>query len=136
MGFGSMKTQIVKQQTQLKMGVKKRKPGERYIITRREIQYEMEAQAEGRAKLIKRVTPYTHPNRRNGRSQVTGHEEVVKLSKKPPKKRNESSIKEPSFLRLKGSEGIYIAEKNREVAKSEWCPKRRCFVIHHKKQNP
>ncbi|MES2212832.1 MAG: hypothetical protein V4490_06820 [Pseudomonadota bacterium] len=114
---------------------KKLKPGTQFVKKTRDkrdptkfIEFLMEAQETGRAKKVKRITPYVLPQRRNSRSAFPANSEPVR----PTKRINKGFVKEPMFMRLKGSDPVYIAEKYREVEKTVRVNSKTFKVVHKK----
>ncbi len=101
----------------------KRRPG----VT---LEYLMEAQVSGRAKCVKRLTPYTNPLRRNGKSAFPANSEPVRRRKSI---NAGTSSREFKFSRLKGTEGIYIAENKREIERTERVNSKTIKIVHTKK---
>jgi hypothetical protein len=106
----------------------KYKPGDTFVKEVRGIEYLMQVQETGRAKAIKRITPYVNKNKANTRSTIPESKKPT-ISKQMPKS-NPDEL--PNILKLRGSQKIYIAEHTREI---DTVIRRdhRTFVVKHKK---
>ncbi len=116
---------------------KKLQPGETFIKKRNDrrnkgkiIEYLMEVQEKGRAKVVKRLTPYIQEGRRNAKSTFPANSEPVRRRKSI---NAGTSSREFAFSRLKGTEGIYIAENKREIERTERVNSKTIKIVHTKK---
>jgi hypothetical protein len=80
--------------------MKKKAVGETWEKTTKGVTYLMQAQETGRAKAIKRLTPYTCKNKANTKSKI--EQTMNGGTKEPPKPyiRKSGKIKDPNYDRL------------------------------------
>lgn len=92
----------------------KYKEGDTYTKTTKGVVYLMQVQPKGRAIAIKRITPYTNPNKANKLSKIPDTLGVNKVTEKQPKKKMVKSDQVINGIRpLNENKHIHIAENDR-----------------------
>jgi len=96
---------------------KKYKPGDTFIKKKKGVEYLMEVQPAGRAKCLKRISPYKNPKCANMKSKVPVAEDAVVVKKGKPVKPKKS--KQPQAYTTKRRQIVRSATPTKKKVVSD-----------------
>ena len=96
---------------------KKYTPGDTFIKKKKGVEYLMEVQPAGRAKCLKRISPYKNPKCANMKSKVPVTEDVVVVKKEKPVKPKKS--KQPQAYTTKRRQIVRSATPTKKKVVSD-----------------
>ena len=113
---------------------KRYKPGDTFTKKTRGIEYLYEVQEKGRAKPVKRLTPYKDKRKANLKSTIPETQKTGIIVPATPRQfTKHKPLSDQNLTRLPGTRNIYIAENTLTVERTERVNSKTIKIVHTKK---